>query len=68
MLPFIEQLRYRRWQRQHAEMVLAANLAIREIKRRTIRELLDSERHAPLIIRDDVIDSTATEITTYDPR
>jgi hypothetical protein len=68
MRTFIEQLRYRRWQRRHAEMVLAANLTVREIKRNTIRELLDTQRRAPVIVHDDVIDSTATEITTSDPR
>lgn len=61
MRALIEQLRYRRWQRQHAEMVLAANLAIREIKRRTIRELLDERRRVPTPVYDDVIDSTAEE-------
>jgi hypothetical protein len=68
MRTFIEQVRFRRWQRRHAEMVLAANLAIREIKRRTIRELLDSERRAPVVVHDDVIDSTATEMTASDRR
>jgi hypothetical protein len=68
MRTFIEQVRYRRWQRRHAEMVLAANLAIREIKRHTIRELLDSERCAPVVVHDNIIDSTATEITTSDLR
>lgn len=68
MRTFIEQVRFRRWQRRHAEMVLAANLAIREIKRRTIRELLDSERRAPVVVHNDVIDSTATEITASDLR
>jgi len=68
MRTFIEQMRFRRWRRRHAEMALAANLAIREIKRRTIRELLDSERRAPVVVHDDVIDSTATEITTSDQR
>jgi hypothetical protein len=61
MRTLIEQLRYRRWQRQHAEMVLAANLAIREIKRRTIRELLDERRRVPTPVYDDVIDGSAEE-------
>lgn len=68
MIAFIERLLDRRAQQRQAEMILAANLAIREIKRRTIRELLDSERRAPVVVHDDVIDSTATEITTSDPR
>jgi hypothetical protein len=62
MLAVIEQWRYRRWQRQHAETVLAANLAVREIKRRTIWELLDAERRAPVIVHDDVIEGTAEEL------
>jgi hypothetical protein len=61
MLMFIEQLRYRRWQRRHAEMVLAANLAVREIKRRTVRELLDTDRRAPAPGHSDVIDGTVEE-------
>jgi hypothetical protein len=61
MRSLIEQLRYRRWQRQHAEMVLAANLAVREIKRRTIGELLDERGRAPAPVYDDVIESTAVE-------
>lgn len=68
MLTLIERLRDRRARRRQAEMIFAANLAVREIKRRTIRELLDNERRAPVVVRDDVIDSTATEITTSDPR
>ncbi len=61
MLSFVQQMRYRRWQRQHAEMVLTANLAVREIKRRTIRELLDMRRASepPL---GDVIEGTAEEV------
>jgi hypothetical protein len=57
MLSFIEQMRYRRWERRHAEMVLAANLAVREIKRRTVRELLDERRRVPAPVYDSVIES-----------
>jgi hypothetical protein len=61
MLSLIEQLRLRRWERRHAEMVLAANLAVREIKRRTIRELLDERRRAPVRVYDDVIEGSVVE-------
>jgi hypothetical protein len=61
MIAFIERLLDRGAQQRQAEMVLAANLAIREIKRRTIRELLDERRPVPTPIYDDVIDGTAEE-------
>ncbi|HEX5852168.1 MAG TPA: hypothetical protein VFY36_03645 [Solirubrobacteraceae bacterium] len=44
---FIERWLDREAQRRQAEVVLAANLAIREIKRRAIRQLLDADRQAP---------------------
>ncbi|MGE5700832.1 MAG: hypothetical protein ACM3VU_00285 [Arthrospira platensis] len=61
MRVLIEQLRDRRARRQQAEVIFAANFAIREIKRRTIRQLLDSERRASVANHDQVIDSTVEE-------
>jgi hypothetical protein len=61
MLSFIGQLRLRRWERRHTEMVLAANLAVREIKRRTIRELLDDSRRTPRPPFDDVVEGSIVE-------
>jgi|CZKG01.1.fsa_nt_gi hypothetical protein len=60
---FIERLLDRRAQQRQAEMVLAANLAVREIKRRTVQQLLDADRRAPASrpAHDDVIDGTAEE-------
>jgi hypothetical protein len=66
MLAFIERLRDRRATQRQAEIVLAANLAIREIKRRTIRQILDTERCAPVVAHDEVIDSTAIEVKSVD--
>ncbi len=60
---FIERLLDRRAQQRQAEMVLAANLAVREIKRRTVQQLLDADRRAPAPrpVYDDVIEGTAEE-------
>jgi hypothetical protein len=60
---FIERLLDRRAQQRQAETVLAANLAVREIKRRTVRQLLDADRRtpAPPPARGDVIEGTAEE-------
>lgn len=66
MRALIERLRDRRARQRHAEIVLAANLAIREIKRRTIRQLVDTERRAPVTAHDDVVDTTAVEIDSVD--
>jgi hypothetical protein len=66
MRALIERLRDRRARQRQAEIVLAANLAIREIKRRTIRQLLDTERRAPVTANDEVIDSTAVEVDPVD--
>jgi hypothetical protein len=45
-LAFIERLRERRAYRRHAEAFLTAEFAIREIKRLTVRQILDASRHA----------------------
>jgi hypothetical protein len=66
MLAFIERLRNRRATQRQAEIVLAANVAIREIKRRTIRQILDNGRRTPVAAHDDAIDSTAIEIDSVD--
>jgi hypothetical protein len=66
MLAFIERLRDRRAAQRHTEIVLAANLAIREIKRRTIRQILDTEPRTPVTTHDDVIDSTAIEVDSVE--
>jgi hypothetical protein len=64
MLAFIERLRDRRATQRQTEIVLAANLAIREIKRRTIRQILHTERRTPVIAHDNVVDSTAIEVNS----
>lgn len=61
MRALIEQVRYRRWQRRNAELFLAANFAVHEIKRRTVRELLDTRRSTRVHTSDDVIDGTVEE-------
>jgi len=63
MVAFIERLLDRRAQQRQAEVVLAAHLAIREIKRRAIRQLLDADRQAPARppARGDVIEGTVEE-------
>lgn len=63
MVAFIERLLDRRAQQRQGEVVLAAHLAIREIKRRAIRELLGADRQAPPSppTRGDVIDGTVEE-------
>jgi hypothetical protein len=61
----IARWRAQRAQQRNAEMVFAANLAIREIKRRTIQQLLSPERHAPVTAyKDDstVIEGSAVEV------
>jgi hypothetical protein len=66
MLAFIERLRDRRAMQRQAEIVLAANLAIKEIKRRTIQEILDTGRQSPIVTRENVIDSTAIVVDSVD--
>jgi hypothetical protein len=61
MRALIEQVRYRRWQRRNAELILAANLAVREIKRRTIRELFEERRRVPTPAFDDVVEGSVEE-------
>jgi predicted nucleic acid-binding OB-fold protein len=61
MRVLIEQVRFRRWRRRNAELRLAANLAVHEIKRRTIRELLEERRRVPTPAYDDVFEGTAEE-------
>lgn len=66
MLAFIERLRDRRAMHRQAEIVLAANLAIKEIKRRTIQEILDTGRQSPIVVRENVIDSTAIVVDSME--
>ena len=59
---FIERWLDRQEQRRQAEVGLAAHLAIREIKRRTVRELLDERRRVvPAPVYEDVIEGSAVE-------
>jgi hypothetical protein len=66
MLAFIERLRDRRAMQRQAEIVLAANLAIKEIKRRTIQEILNTGCQSPIVVRENVIDSTAIVVDSVE--
>lgn len=57
----IARWRIQRAQQRNAEIVFIADLAIREIKRRTIQQLLSPERRAPMTAYKDVSGSTVIE-------
>ena len=58
---FIERYRVRRAYLRHVETVLAADLAIREIKRLAIRQILDAQRTTRLLPHADAIDGRSTK-------
>jgi hypothetical protein len=66
MLRFLERIRYRRMQQQNQITVLTAEMAIREIKRRAVRDLLDGSRNTISSPSGDVIDATAIEVRPAD--
>lgn len=62
----IERHRARRAYLRQVETVLAADLAIREIKRVAIRQILDAQRRARLLPQADAIDGRATTSHTVE--
>ena len=64
--PLIERHRVRRAYVRQVETVLAADLAIREIKRVAIRQILDAQCRARLLPHADAIDGGTAESHTVE--
>jgi hypothetical protein len=64
----VARCRIQRAQQRNAEIVFIADLAIREIKRRTIQQLLSPERRVPMTAYKDVSDSAVIEGSAVEVR